>query len=130
MRHGGAAIGNGFLRIFGDIERTPNRQIRLVTDQSLPLFGAGATPQVPWTSVFRIWWLVTWRATVGSIATGMNFAIAITVLSITFGWPPLVRTMLIAAISAVVVVIWHFVAVRIALEKIYADLRLRPSHLP
>lgn len=80
--------------------------------------------------MFRIWWLVTWRATVGSIATGMNFAIAITVLSITFGWPPLVRTMLIAAISAVVVVIWHFVAVRIALEKIYADLRLRPSHLP
>ena len=101
-----------------------------MTDQSLPLFGTGATPQVPWTSVFRIWWLMTWRATVGSIATGMNFGIAITVLSITFGWPPLVRTVLIAAVGSVVVVIWHVVAVRIALEKIYADLRLHPSHLP
>jgi hypothetical protein len=101
-----------------------------VTDQSLPLFGAGARPHVPWTSVLRIWWLVTWRATVGTIATGMNFAIAITILSITFGWPPLVRTVLIAAVGSVVVVIWHVVAVRIALEKIYADLRLHPSHLP
>ena len=80
--------------------------------------------------MFRIWWLVTWRATVGSIATGMNFAIAVTVLSITLGWPPLVRTVLIAAIGSAVVVVWHVVAVRIALEKIYADLRLHPSHLP
>ncbi len=98
-----------------------------MTDQSLPLFGLGATPQVPWTSVFKIWWLVTWRATVGSIATGMNFAIAVTILGITFGWSPLVRTVLIAAIGTVVVVIWHVVAVRIALEKIYADFRLNPS---
>jgi len=101
-----------------------------VTDQALPHFGASAAPHVPWANVFRIWWLVTWRATVGSIATGVNFAIAITVLSITFGWPPSVRTVLIAAVGAVVVVIWHVVAVRIALEKIYADLRLNPSHAP
>ena len=101
-----------------------------MTDQSFPLFGVRATPHVPWTSVFRIWWLVTWRATVGSIATGMNFAIAITILSITLGWPPLVRTVLIAAIGSVVVVIWHVVAVRIALEKIYADFRPGHSHLP
>jgi hypothetical protein len=101
-----------------------------VTDQSLPLFGTGATPQVPWTSVLKIWWLVTWRATVGSIATGMNFGIAITILGITFSWSPFVRTVLIAAICSVVAVIWHIVAVRIALEKIYADFRLAHSHLP
>ena len=101
-----------------------------MTDQAFPHFGASAAPHVPWTSVFRIWWLMTWRATVGSIATGMNFGIAITVLSITFGWPPFVRTVLIAAVGAVVVVIWHVVAVRIALEKVYADLRLNPSHTP
>jgi hypothetical protein len=100
-----------------------------VTDQSLPLFGPGTTTQVPWTSVFKIWWLMTWRATVGSIATGMNFGIAVTILGITFGSPPLVRTVLIAGLGLVVVVIWHVVAVRIALEKIYADLRLDPSHL-
>ena len=98
-----------------------------MTDQSLPLFGAGATPQVPWTRVFKIWWLMTWRATVGSIATGMNFGIAVTILGITFGWPPIVRTVLIAAIGSVVVVVWHVVAVRIALDRIYADLHLDPS---
>jgi len=97
-----------------------------VTDQTLPLFGTDAAPPVPWTSVFRIWWLMTWRATVGGIATGMNFAIAITILGITFGWPPLVRTALIAVIGSVVVMIWHVVAVRIALEKMYADLSHRP----
>jgi hypothetical protein len=101
-----------------------------VTDQTLPLFGTSATPHVPWTSVFKIWWLMTWRATVGSIATGLNFGIAVTILGITFGWPPVVRTVLIAAIGSIVVVTWHVVAVRIALEKIYADLRLNPSHLP
>jgi hypothetical protein len=104
-----------------------------VTDQTLLLHGAGATPHghhVPWTNVFKIWWLMTWRATVGSIATGLNFSIAITIMSITFGWPPIVRTVLIAAIGAVVVMIWHVVAVRIALEKIYADLRLNPPRAP
>ena len=30
-------------------------------------------------------------------------------------------------VGSVVVVIWHVVAVRIALEKIYADFRLNPS---
>jgi len=99
-----------------------------MADQSLSLFGAGAPPQVPWAHVFKIWWLMTWRATVGSIATGMNFGIAVTVIGISFGWPPIVRTVLIAAIGAVVVVIWHVVAVRIALEKIYADLRPGLSH--
>ena len=101
-----------------------------MTDQSLPLFGAGAASHghhVPWTSVFKIWWLMTWRATVGSIATGMNFGIAVTILGITFGWPPIVRTVLIAAIGSVVVVVWHVVAVRIALDRIYADLHLDPS---
>jgi hypothetical protein len=101
-----------------------------VTDQSLPLFGIAANPQVPWTNVFKIWWLMTWRATVGSIATGMNFGIAVTILGITFGWSPLVRTVLIAAIGSVIVIIWHVVAVRIALEKIYADFRLDHSQLP
>jgi hypothetical protein len=98
-----------------------------VTDQTLPLFGSHATPHVPWTSVFKIWWSMTWRATVGSIATGMNFGIAVTILGITFGWPPIVRTVLIAAIGSVVVVVWHVVAVRIALDRIYADLHLDPS---
>jgi hypothetical protein len=125
-----SAIGNGFLRIFDDVEGTPNPRTTLVTDQSLPLFGTGATPQVPWANVFKIWWLMTWRATVGSIATGMNFGIAVTILGITFGWPPLVRTVLIAAISSVVVVVWHVVAVRIAIEKIYADFRRDRSRLP
>ena len=101
-----------------------------MTDQTLPHFGTGATPHVAWTSVFKIWWLMTWRATVGSIATGLNFGIAVTILGITFGWSPVVRTVLIAAIGSAVVVIWHVVAVRIALEKIYADLRLNPPHLP
>jgi hypothetical protein len=112
------------------LDKSPTRRKNPVTDQSLPLFGFGATPQVPWTNVLKIWWLMTWRATVGSIATGMNFAIAISVLGITFGWPPFVRTVLLAAVGSVVVVIWHVVAVRIALEKIYADLRLNPSRSP
>jgi hypothetical protein len=107
-----------------------NARTILVTDQTLPLFGTGTTPQVPWASVFKIWWLMTWRATVGSIATGMNFGIAITILGITFGWPPLIRTVLITAVGSVVVVIWHVVAVRIALEQIYADFRLERSRLP
>jgi hypothetical protein len=98
-----------------------------VTDQTLPLFGSHATPHVPWTSVFKIWWSMTWRATVGSIATGLNFFIAVTILGITFGWPPFVRTVLIAGIGSILVVLWHVVAVRIALDKIYADFRPPPS---
>jgi len=101
-----------------------------MTDQTFPLFGADAEPAVPWVSVAKIWWLVTWRATVGSMATGMTIGIVISVAGILLGWPPLVRTTLVVTTGSVVVLVWHFVAMRIALQKIYADFRLNASRAP
>jgi hypothetical protein len=101
-----------------------------MTDQSLPYFGANATPEVPWTSVMKIWWLVTWRTTVGSLATGMTLGIVISVTGMILGWPPLLRTSLVVGTGSVVVLLWQIVAVRIALQKIYTDLRLNLSRLP
>jgi len=94
-----------------------------MTDQTLPYFGH-STPSVPWASVIRIWWLVTWRATVGSVATGVTLGIVISITGMILGWPPVLRTALVVGTGSVIVLIWHIVAVRIALQQIYADLRL------
>jgi hypothetical protein len=98
-----------------------------MTDQTVPYFGVSAEPEVSWASVMRIWWLVTWRATVGSLATGMTLGIVITVTGLVLDWPPLLRTSLVVGTGSVIVLLWHIVAVRIALQKIYTDLRLNLS---
>lgn len=101
-----------------------------MADQSLPLYGADPVPAVTWASVFKIWWLMTWRATVGSIATGVTGGIIIAVVGMLLGWPPLLRTVVIFALCTVIAVIWRIAAVRMALEKRYSDFRLTFSRLP
>jgi len=66
----------------------------------------------------KIWWLVTWRATVGSMATGMTIGIVISVAGILLGWPPIGphharRDDRLRRGPG-----RHFVAMRIALQKI------------
>ena len=79
---------------------------------------------ITWQRVIRIWWLITWRAFVGSWILAMIFGFVVGVLH----YAALVDTQL-SYISSVVVgwflgFGWLIVVVRMALNKKYTDFRL------
>jgi hypothetical protein len=95
-----------------------------VTDHPFPLSGGDANPPISWADVLKIWWLMTWRATIGSAATGMATGFFVAIIGLILGWPPLTRAIVILSISVIAGLVWRIVAVRMALEKRYSDFRL------
>ena len=101
-----------------------------MTDRASPLPGQPSAVAVPWVSVVKIWWLMTWRATLGSILTGAIVGVIVGVIGLISGWPASTRTIVTLSLGAIIGVAWHVVAVRMALDKRYSDFRLTIAPLP
>ena len=101
-----------------------------MTDHFIPFAGPNPASPIAWSSVLKIWWLMTWRATLGSVATGAAIGVVVAIIGLILHWPPVTRTVVIFAIGTLVGLAWRVVAVRMALTKRYADFRLTISPLP
>ncbi|HTZ37354.1 MAG TPA: hypothetical protein VMB84_15080 [Stellaceae bacterium] len=91
----------------------------IVADATLPA-GTGVPPTVSWMQVLKIWWLMTWRATLGGALTGLVIGLFAGIVAAMLGWPPVTRTIVFVLLGGAASVVWRVVAVRMALTKRYS----------
>jgi formate/nitrite transporter FocA (FNT family) len=100
-----------------------------VTDHSFPLSGGDANTPISWADVLKIWWLITWRAMLGSVLLGVGLGLVATMLGLLLHWPERIPSPVIWGAGFVAGLVWHVIVVRMALQKRYSNFRVSLSRL-
>lgn len=80
--------------------------------------------ELTWKRVTAVWWLLTWRGTLGSVLLGAASGAIDGGFEVAMGAPSMAVTLTTSIIAGVLSIIWVFIVVRMALRKRYSDFRL------